>query len=220
MCALSGSERPAYVPVVASGANSLIIHYTTNNHVARSGEMLLIDAGCEYRGYASDITRSYPVNGRFTSPQRDLYSAVLSAQKILVSLCHESAGISLLELHSRSCDLLRKELKNIGIDVSSWVLASALYPHFVGHPIGIDLHESAHFDRSTPLKTGMVVTVEPGIYVPPTPSFPRAFHNIGIRIEDEVLIGTEHPIVLSACAPKEIEDVEGACQGLLGFEAF
>ncbi|KAJ7265937.1 peptidase M24 [Mycena haematopus] len=220
LSSLAGSQRPAYVPVVASGANALIIHYTSNNHLLREGEVVLIDAGCEYNGYASDITRSFPVSGTFTAPQRDLYAAVLSVQKALIGLCTDSSGFSMQQIHTTACTLLREELKQIGIDVRANDLEQVLFPHYVSHPIGLDLHESSHFDRHASLKAGMVITIEPGIYVPPSPSFPKHFHNIGIRIEDEVLVGKEQPIVLSVAAPKEIADVEGACQGLLGFEPF
>lgn len=218
LCSLSGSQRLAYVPVVASGPNALIIHYTSNNQVVQDGEMILMDAGCEYNGYASDITRTYPANGSFTPPQKELYSAVLSAQKTLVGLCTEAEGLSLHDLHRKSCDLLRQELKQIGFTLHTGDLERILYPHFLSHPIGIDLHESSYSDRGELLKAGMVITVEPGIYVPPTAQFPKHFHNIGIRIEDEVLVGEKHPVVLSVSAPKEIADVEGACQGLLGLE--
>ncbi|KAF4600522.1 hypothetical protein EYR38_005151 [Pleurotus pulmonarius] len=222
LCGLSGAQRLAYVPVVASGPNALIIHYTSNNHLIRAGEILLIDAGCEYNGYASDITRSYPVSGTFSGPQRDLYSAVLSAQKALISLCTESSRMSLMDLHRKSCDLLRSELKQIGFTLSSGDLERILYPHLLSHPIGIDLHESTHFDRNAPLQAGMVLTIEPGIYVPPLPMFPSHFHDI-VSVntqQDEVLVGTEHPVVLSVNAPKEVADVEGACQGLLGLEPY
>ncbi|KAJ7666498.1 peptidase M24 [Mycena rosella] len=220
LCSLAGSQRPAYVPVVASGANALIIHYTSNNHLISEGDFLLIDAGCEYNGYASDITRSFPASGTFTPAQRDLYAAVLSAQKALIALCTEASGLSMHQIHLHTCVLLREELKQIGMDVQARDLEQILFPHYVAHPIGLDLHESSNFDRSGSLKAGMVITIEPGIYVPPSPSFPKHFHNIGIRIEDEVVVGKEHPVVLSVAAPKEIADVEGACQGLLGFEAF
>ncbi|KAH7888136.1 peptidase M24 [Phlebopus sp. FC_14] len=220
LCCLSGSQRLAYVPVVASGPNALIIHYTSNNQVVQDGEMILIDAGCEYNGYASDITRTYPASGAFTEPQKDLYTAVLTAQKALISFCTESAELNLHDLHRKSCDLLRRELNQIGFGLHTGDLERVLYPHFLSHPIGIDLHESTHLDRGEYLKAGMVITVEPGIYVPPTPQFPKHFHNMGIRIEDEVLVGKEHPVVLSVAAPKEIVDVEGACQGQLGLEPF
>jgi len=220
LCAREGSQRPAYVPVVASGANALTIHYTANDQLVQGGELVLVDAGCEYNGYASDITRTYPANGKFSPAQAELYSAVLDAQKELVSLCSASAGYSLAQLHRASCDLLRKELERIGLPCTNGGSLSELYPHYLGHPVGIDLHESSHFERNESLKAGMVITIEPGIYVPPSTSYPTHFHNIGIRIEDEVLVGEEHPVVLSANAPKEIADVEGACQGLLGFEPF
>ncbi|KAJ8514895.1 hypothetical protein ONZ45_g7632 [Pleurotus djamor] len=204
-CSLAGAQRLAYVPVVASGPNALIIHYTSNNHVVRDGEIILIDAGCEYNGYASDITRSYPASGIFTGPQKDLYAAVLSAQKHLITLCSTSHSYSLMDLHRKSCDLLRSELAQLGFSFppGNTDLERILYPHLLSHPIGIDLHESTHFDRNAPLQAGMVLTIEPGIYVPPLPIFPKHFHDIGIRIEDEVLID-EKPIVLSVAAPKEV----------------
>ncbi|KAH9950142.1 peptidase M24 [Amylocystis lapponica] len=221
LCAREGSQRPAYVPVVASGANALTIHYTANNQLIRSGELVLIDAGCEYNGYVSDITRTFPASGTFTKPQAALYHALLAAQKRLVTLCTESAGLSLTQLHRESGALLARELARVGLDLGPGAKRlSSVYPHFVGHPVGIDLHESSHFDRHAPIKAGMVITIEPGIYVPPSSEFPTHFHNIGIRIEDEVLVGKDHPVVLSASAPKEIADVEGACQGLLGLEPF
>ncbi|KAK2462269.1 hypothetical protein APHAL10511_005575 [Amanita phalloides] len=220
-CSLSGAQRPAYVPVVASGANALIIHYTQNDHLLQPNEIVLMDAGCEYNGYASDITRSFPVSGTFTVPQRDLYSAVLSAQKSLINMCTERANLSLNNLHRMSCDRLRQELAQIGFSsLRAGDLERILYPHFLSHPIGIDLHESSNFDRGSRLKNGMVITIEPGIYVPPSPEFPKYFHNIGIRIEDEVLVGEDYPTVLTVAAPKEIADVEGACQGSLGLEPY
>ncbi|EIN10128.1 hypothetical protein PUNSTDRAFT_64678 [Punctularia strigosozonata HHB-11173 SS5] len=221
ICALQGSQRPAYVPVVASGANSLVIHYTTNNHLVREDEMVLIDAGCEYNGYASDITRTFPASGVFSQPQRDLYSAVLAAQKELIPLCTEESDLSLNDLHRKSVESLRRELLQIGFDISMMSGdMNLLYPHFLSHPIGIDLHESTNFERAGRLKAGMVVTIEPGLYVPPAVQFPKYFHGLGVRIEDEVLVGKEHATVLSAEAPKEISDVEGACQGLLGFQPY
>ncbi|KAI0082855.1 hypothetical protein K474DRAFT_1585044 [Panus rudis PR-1116 ss-1] len=224
LCQVNGAQRLAYVPVVASGPNSLIIHYTSNNQIVQGGEMILIDAGCEYNGYASDITRTYPASGKFTSAQAELYGAVLSAQKELVSLCSEAKDISLAELHRYSCRVIRDELNRIGFNLhgfgGSQDVEAVLYPHYVGHPIGIDLHESSDRYRTTKLKEGMVITVEPGVYVPPSPSFPTAFHNMGVRIEDEVLVGKDHATVLSVNAPKEIADVEAACQGSIGLQPF
>ncbi|OSD01713.1 hypothetical protein PYCCODRAFT_1436006, partial [Trametes coccinea BRFM310] len=221
LCAREGSQRPAYVPVVASGPNALIIHYTSNNQLIADGEMVLIDAGCEYNGYASDITRTFPANGSFTPEQATLYNALLTVQKHLITLCTEDSGMSILQIHRESCTMLRKELERIGFNFPLGAgTLDTLYPHLIGHPVGIDLHESNHSERDAPLKAGMVVTIEPGVYVPPFPEFPRAFHNIGIRIEDEVLVGKKHPEVLSVNAPKEIADIEGSCQGLLGLSPF
>ncbi|KAI9069540.1 hypothetical protein FKP32DRAFT_1671270 [Trametes sanguinea] len=221
LCAREGSQRPAYVPVVASGPNALIIHYTSNNQLIADGEMVLIDAGCEYNGYASDITRTFPANGSFTSEQATLYNALLTVQKHLITLCTEASGMSILQIHRESCTMLRKELERIGFTFPLGAgTLDMLYPHLIGHPVGIDLHESNQSERDAPLKAGMVVTIEPGVYVPPSPEFPKAFHNIGIRIEDEVLVGKEHPEVLSVNAPKEIADIEGSCQGLLGLSPF
>ncbi|ESK93098.1 peptidase m24 [Moniliophthora roreri MCA 2997] len=218
LCLLNGAQRLAYVPVVASGPNALVIHYTKNNQLVKDGEVVLVDAGCELNGYASDITRTFPSSGTFTPPQRDLYTAVLNTQKALINLCTEDSGMSLYDLHARSCRVLREELRQIGFNVGAGEVEK-LYPHFLCHPIGIDLHESDNFNRGESIKENMVITIEPGVYVPNDPAYPKAFWGIGVRIEDEVLVGKEYPTVLSVAAPKEIADVEGACQGLLGLEA-
>jgi len=216
LCALNGARRPAYVPVVASGPNSLVLHYTRNDQIIEEGELVLIDAGCEHHGYASDITRTFPASGTFSPPQRDLYSAVLATQKQMISLCSETAGYSQQDLHHRSCEILKTELNQVGFNLGKeGDLERVLFPHNLGHHIGIDLHESAHIARAAPLKAGMVITIEPGVYVPPTANFPKFFHSLGIRIEDVVVVGATHSTILSVSAPKEIVDVEGACQGLL-----
>jgi len=148
---------------------------------------------------------------------------VLSAQKALVELCFASDGLSMSDLHRRSCELLREELVRLGFDFSGrnvGTLERVLYPHYLTHPVGIDLHESSTYDRYAPIKAGMVLTIEPGVYVPSDPAYPTRFHGLGIRIEDEVLIGENTPVVISSSAPKEIADIEGACQGLLGLEPF
>jgi len=155
ICARGGAQRPAYVPVVASGGNALIIHYTRNDHLLRDGELVLIDAGGEYNGYASDISRTFPVNGTFTPPQRELYSALLATQKSLVKECAVSRGHSLESLHRRSVDVLRSELERVGLPCAGgYILERILYPHYLTHPIGIgrtiDLHESGTVERSAP----------------------------------------------------------------------
>ncbi|KAG9125178.1 hypothetical protein FRC07_008655 [Ceratobasidium sp. 392] len=217
LCALKGAQRPAYVPVVASGSNALIIHYTNNDCLLKEGELVLMDAGCEFNGYASDITRTFPVrpSGSFSAPQKELYAAVLSVQKELTALCTESARESLNSLHAKSVDGLGKALTRIGFDLGPGNRRlDRLYPHFLSHPIGIDLHET-NGQRHHYLQEGQVVTIEPGVYVPPDPAFPKWFHNIGIRIEDEVLVERDLARVLTVNAPKEIADIEAVCQGLI-----
>ncbi|KIJ32357.1 hypothetical protein M422DRAFT_213900 [Sphaerobolus stellatus SS14] len=231
LCTLEGAQRMAYVPVVASGANSLVIHYTSNDNLLQEGDLVLIDAGCEYNGYTSDITRTYPTfpSGRFTTAQAEIYNAVLVALKHCTALCRETSKMSMYDLHVESCKILARELNKLGFNLregnagpGNAEVERILYPHFLSHPIGIDLHE-AYGNRSSAyssLQAGMVITVEPGIYVPPSSLFPSQYHNIGVRIEDDVLIGKHDPVVLSVNAPKEIVDVEAACQGTLGIGSY
>ncbi|OXG34856.1 xaa-Pro aminopeptidase [Cryptococcus neoformans Bt120] len=214
-CAMRGSERQAYVPVVASGANALVIHYTKNDCTLAQDEMVLIDAGCEYHMYTSDITRTFPVSGVFTAPQRDLYQAVLNTQKECIKRCRVDDRVTLSELHRASCGLLLEELRQIGFKLSVGDVERTLYPHFLSHHLGSDLHDCPTRDRNAVLIEGNVISIEPGVYVPFDNRFPKHFHGQGIRIEDEVAFTKNGPLVLSANAPKEIADVEGACQGLL-----
>ncbi|EJT45680.1 X-Pro aminopeptidase [Trichosporon asahii var. asahii CBS 2479] len=204
-CALNGSERPAYVPVVASGANSLVIHYTRNDCVLDENDMVLIDAGGEFHMYASDITRTFPVNGRFTDPQRDLYQAVLNVQKECVKRCVLNEGVTMNELH-------RIKLRQIGFTLSTGDVERKLYPHFLTHHVGSDLHDCPSADRSALLQEGNVLTIEPGVYVPFDDKFPKHFQGLGVRIEDEVAMTNRGPWVLTELAPKEIRDVEAAAQ--------
>ncbi|OCF32906.1 xaa-Pro aminopeptidase [Kwoniella heveanensis CBS 569] len=214
-CAMKGAERQAYVPVVASGANALVIHYTRNDCVLDPNDLVLIDAGCEYNMYTSDITRTFPVAGKFSQPQRDLYEAVLNAQKECIRRCTIEGNVSLSELHRASCGLLLEELRQIGFKLTVGDVERQLYPHFLSHHLGSDLHDCPTRDRNATLVEGNVISIEPGVYVPYDNKFPKAFHGLGIRIEDEVAFTKDGPLVLSANAPKEIADVEGACQGLL-----
>ncbi|WWC68482.1 uncharacterized protein I206_102411 [Kwoniella pini CBS 10737] len=214
-CSIRGAERQAYVPVVASGANALVIHYTRNDCVLGPNDLVLIDAGCEYNMYCSDITRTFPVSGIFSEPQRDLYTAVLNAQKECVRRCTVEGAVTLSELHRASCGLLLEELRQIGFKLTVGDVERTLYPHFLSHHLGSDLHDCPTRDRNATLVEGNVISIEPGVYVPYDHKFPKAFHGLGIRIEDEVAFTKDGPLVLSATAPKEVKDVEGACQGLL-----
>ncbi|GAA5823640.1 hypothetical protein JCM11251_000706 [Rhodosporidiobolus azoricus] len=213
--ALAGSPRPAYVPVCASGKQALTIHYINNNRQCQDGEMVLLDAGCEYGGYCSDITRTFPVSSTFSTAQKHLYEAVLRVLKHTTTYCTSSANLSMEELHRISVDATRTELRDLGFNLRGGDLERVLYPHFVSHPLGVDLHDTMSFSRDEKLKAGMVITVEPGLYVPPLPHFPKGFHNQVVRLEDEVLIREDDFVVLSVDAPKELVDVEARCQGLL-----
>ncbi|GAA5855657.1 hypothetical protein JCM8547_001636 [Rhodosporidiobolus lusitaniae] len=212
---LAGSVRPAYVPVCGSGAQALTIHYLDNNRRCEDGEMVLIDAGCEYGGYASDITRTFPVNGTFSTAQSHLYEAVLRVVKATTRACAASNNLSLEDLHRISVDATRTELRDLGFNLRGGDLERTLYPHFVSHPIGVDLHDTMSFTRDQKIQAGMAITIEPGLYVPPHSNFPKGFHNQVVRIEDEVLVREDDYVVLSVDAPKERVDVEAKCQGLL-----
>ncbi|KAJ2883826.1 aminopeptidase, partial [Coemansia asiatica] len=208
----SALTRPAYIPVFASGEHALCMHYVLNSAPMRSGDLVLVDAGAEYASYASDITRTFPVDGRFTDAQRDLYSAVLSAQQQMLSLCCVDSGYSLNEIHRRSTQVMAEELKQIGFRASSQDIDDRLYPHHISHYLGMDVHDTVDMSRSQLLKKNMVVTVEPGIYVPYDDRFPKAFQGIGIRIEDDIVVGQTIDDIqnLTALAPKTIDEIEKA----------
>ncbi|KAJ2456948.1 aminopeptidase [Coemansia sp. RSA 2424] len=208
----SALSRPAYVPVFASGEHALCMHYVQNSGPVKDGDLILVDAGAEYAAYASDITRTFPVNGRFSQPQRDLYSALLSVHEQMIKLCHVGSGYSLNEIHRRSTKVLATELKQIGLDVSDHDIDEKLFPHHIGHYLGMDVHDTVDINRSQRLKQNMVVTIEPGVYVPYDSKFPKAFQGIGIRIEDDIVVGQIETDIenLTARAPRSVEDIE-AC---------
>ncbi|CCX05127.1 peptidase M24, structural domain-containing protein [Pyronema domesticum] len=203
-----GCDKSAYVPVVAGGENALSIHYTFNDEQFKDGDLVLVDAGGQYGGYVTDITRTWPVNGRFSPAQKDLYSAVLTVQRNCVKMCREDANMSLDDIHHQAEIGLRDELGLLGFDLTGGVLGNILFPHHVGHYVGIDLHDVGSFGRVQKLKQGHVVTIEPGVYVPDDERWPKHFRGMGIRVEDSVYVGETNPIVLTAEAPKEIEDIE------------
>ncbi|KAG0182569.1 hypothetical protein DFQ29_003349 [Apophysomyces sp. BC1021] len=215
-CRMRGSNILAYVPVVAGGPNALSLHYVRNDMTMRQGceedgDLVLVDCGGEYNGYASDITRTWPVNGKFTKPQADLYQVVLNTNKACIKMCTEKANRSLHDIHEESVKIMMKELHRIGFKVESWDLQRILYPHHVGHYLGLDVHDLADITRSRKLKKNMVVTIEPGLYIPYDDRFPREYQGIGIRIEDNVVVGETDPYNLTATAPKEIVDIEFCC---------
>lgn len=157
---INGCDTSAFVPVVAGGSNALSIHYTRNDDVLNDGDMVLVDGGGEGGTYISDITRTWPVNGKFSDPQRDLYNAVLNVHRSCVSLCRENANLSLDRLHTVAENGLKEQLQQLGFDVSGNAMGT-LFPHHLGHYIGLDVHDCPGYPRGYSLKAGQCITVEP-----------------------------------------------------------
>eukprot|EP00824_Muranothrix_gubernata_P001267 TRINITY_DN11477_c0_g1_i1.p1 TRINITY_DN11477_c0_g1~~TRINITY_DN11477_c0_g1_i1.p1 ORF type:complete len:301 (-),score=30.71 TRINITY_DN11477_c0_g1_i1:70-870(-) len=170
-CRKQGAERLGYPCIVAGGTNALTLHYLDNNHVLRSGDLVLVDAGCEFHMYASDVTRTWPVNGRFTPEQRALYSVVLEVQKACISMCQANSHMTHTAIESTALRLMHDGLQELGIvsrDDSDMILTRRLYPHSIGHWLGSDIHDCPTVQPSLPLKSGVVLTIEPGVYIPHT----------------------------------------------------
>ncbi len=213
-----GSPAPAYGSIVAGGRNACVLHYRTNHAELRAGELLLIDAGCELEGYASDITRTFPVNGRFSGPQKTLYEIVLAAQTAAITATRP--GATFIQPHEAAVRVLAQGMIDCGLLTGSLdgVLESAAYRRFymhrTGHWLGMDVHDCGHYrEPGSPkawrtLRPGMVLTVEPGIYIQAADDVPAAFHDIGIRIEDDVLVTESGYDVLSSDAPKLVSEIE------------
>ncbi|XP_073500259.1 xaa-Pro aminopeptidase 3 isoform X1 [Phyllobates terribilis] len=215
-CRTRGAEILAYPPVVAGGNRANTLHYVKNNQIIKPGEMVLLDGGCEASCYVSDITRTWPVNGKFTAAQEELYESVLEVQKSCICLC--IPGTSLENLYSHMLTQLGIKLRDLGIvqkrcsDGQLFKAARRYCPHHVGHYLGMDVHDTPDMSRSLPLQPGMVITIEPGIYIPVNDiEAPEKFRGIGIRIEDDVVITEQSPLVLSADCPKEVYEIQHVC---------
>ncbi len=213
-----GALAVAYPSIVASGPNACVLHYRENNREMGDGELLLIDAGCEYQGYASDITRTFPVGGRFTGPQKDIYELVLAAQQACLEAVKPGAEFS--DYHKVAERVLAQGYIDLGLvpgtldEVLENGAYRQFYMHRAGHWLGIDVHDAGLYQvkgASQKLVPGMVLTVEPGTYVRPADNVPEAFWNIGVRIEDDVLLTATGHENLTAAAPKTVADVEAAC---------
>ncbi|MBL1244562.1 MAG: aminopeptidase P N-terminal domain-containing protein [Sulfurimonas sp.] len=212
-----GAYSDAYTSIVACGNNANTLHYIKNDDRLENNKLILIDAGCEYDYYASDITRTIPVSGKFTKAQKELYSMILSVEKEIISMV--KAGVMRTDLHSHSEELLCKGLISLGIlkgDVKKLIKKKKLkkyYPHGIGHWMGLDVHDTGPYKdtkgREIPLLAGMVMTVEPGIYINKNDTtVPKRFRGIGIRIEDDILVTKDGCENLSSEIFKEIEDIE------------
>eukprot|EP00854_Cymbomonas_tetramitiformis_P000857 gene857-1349_t len=201
-----GAQRMAYPQVVAGGASANIIHYSRNDKAVLDGEMVLMDAGCEYYGYASDITRTWPVNGRFTSAQREVYEAVLDVHRQCLEASVE--GGTLRELHYLSVRTLSEALRQFGLPHSGSSYRR-FYPHNLGHWLGLDTHDVAHVSLDRPMEPGVVLTVEPGLYIPDADDIPKGLRGIGVRLEDDIVVTGKGPAdVLTKNVPLDPEDVE------------
>lgn len=212
----NGAAAPAYTSIVGSGANATVLHYVSNDATLSDGELLLIDAGAEYRGYASDITRTFPINGRFSDAQREVYEVVLEAQEACIEMVR--VGNTNDEIKQRSIEIQTEGMARLGIlqgDPAKLIEEETykqFYMHGLGHYLGLDVHDvGRYYIKAEPrkLEAGMVMTVEPGIYIAPdSKDVPEKYLGIGVRIEDDVLVTEGAPRVLSSKAPKHVDEIE------------
>ena len=234
-----GSQYPAYGSIVAGGANACVLHYRADAGPIRDGELVLIDAGCELDGYASDITRTFPANGKFTGPQRALYDLVLASQDAAVAAT--KAGARFVDPHDATVAVLAQGLLDLGLldqnkvgnaqDVIANRSYFPFYMHRTGHWLGMDVHDCGSYvepsqvgqisERKDPLsgetikdrpsrilQPGMVLTIEPGLYVRPAPDVPEQFHNIGIRIEDDAIVTDTGCELITRGVPVKADEIE------------
>jgi Xaa-Pro aminopeptidase len=218
---LGGASGPAYPTICGGGANATVLHYIENDRRLKRGDLLLIDAGAEYMGYAGDVTRTIPVGGHFSDPQRAAYAVVLAAQK--AAMKQVRPGGTLEAVHKAAVRALTRGMVKLGLlpgAPDALVKKEAyrrFYMHRTSHWLGLDVHDAGRYDVGTgasrPLEPGMVLTVEPGLYIDGAADVPRGLRHIGIRIEDDVLVTPDGHRVLSAAVPKEPDAVERAMAG-------
>ncbi len=234
-----GSQHPAYGSIVAAGANACVLHYRADNAPIRDGELVLIDAGCELDGYASDITRTFPANGRFTGPQRTLYELVLASQQAAVDAT--KSGARFVDPHEATVKVLTQGMLDLGLidkdqhgtldDAIANRAYFAHYMHRTGHWLGMDVHDCGSYvepsevgqvsERRDPLsgelikdrpsrilRPGMVLTIEPGLYVRPSEKVPKEFWNIGIRIEDDAIVIPSGCELITRDVPVAADEIE------------
>ncbi len=213
-----GAERPAYSPIVGSGPNATILHHRRNDRRIEDGDLVLVDAGCEYGYYASDITRTYPANGRFSAEQAAVYEIVLAAQEAAIAKVRP--GATLDEVHAAAVDVITRGLIELGLIEGPLEAALSetrykpFYMHRTSHWLGMDVHDVGRYFTDTgprPLEPGMVLTVEPGIYISTKAEVEPRYRGIGVRIEDDVLVAESGAVVLSCAIPKTVSEVEQAC---------
>ncbi|MDP4247196.1 MAG: M24B family metallopeptidase, partial [Bacteroidota bacterium] len=201
-----GAEYVGYPSIVGAGANGCILHYeeNTNRHIGK--ELVLMDVGAEYHGYSADVTRTVPSTGKFSVEEKAIYDLVYQAQEEIFKLCHE--GTPFKKLNERATEVLADGLVKLGILTDKKAIGT-YYPHGCSHFLGLDVHDAGDYDQT--LKENMVITVEPGIYIPAGSPCDKKWWNIGVRIEDDVRIGKDKVDLLSYLAPRKSEDVEKMC---------
>jgi Xaa-Pro aminopeptidase len=211
----NGAQFPAYSPIVAGGPNACVLHYVANDARLRVGDLLLIDAGCELDGYASDITRTFPVDGRFSAAQRAVYELVLASQAAAIAAVRPGAGWN--EPHDAAVRVLAQGMLDLKLLSGSLdeVLAKETYKRFymhrTGHWLGLDVHDAGEYKRGGDwrrLEPGMALTVEPGLYIRAADDVPAPLRDIGVRIEDDVVVTATGCEVITAEAPKRVDDIE------------
>jgi Xaa-Pro aminopeptidase len=212
----SGANAPAYTSIVGAGPNATVLHYINNDGDLRDGELLLVDAGAEYQGYASDITRTFPINGKFSRAQREIYELVLEAQMSCVEMVRP--GVTHDQLKNHSVEILTVGMVKLGLlegepaELIRQEKYKQFYMHGLGHMLGIDVHDVGRYyyeKESRALEPGVVMTVEPGIYISPnTKDIPEQYLGIGVRIEDDVLCTNNGPRVLTNKVPKDPGEIE------------
>ena len=209
-----GADAHAYTPIVAGGANACVLHYVSNDKILNDHTLVLIDAGCEVEGYAADITRTFPVNGRFNAAQKDVYEIVLAAQA--AAFAATAPGRHFMEGHDAAVRVLAQgliDLKLLSGDVDNLIEKGdykRFYMHRTGHWLGLDVHDAGEYkvgDEWARLVPGMTLTVEPGLYIRPADDIPPALAGIGIRIEDDVRV-TESGCDVYTTAPKTVAEIE------------
>ncbi len=205
---VKNKSEHAYTPIVAGGKNACILHYIKNNQVLIDGDLVLIDAGCEFDNYASDITRVFPVNGRFSDSQKSIYQIVLDAQLAAIECI--KPGVSVHEPHKIACAIIQQGLESLGLLAAGEPL-SKFYMHGTGHWLGMDVHDVGAYQYNQQhrlFEKGMVITVEPGIYIRKDDKINPIYNDIGIRIEDDVLVTETGYNVLTGNLIKTINDIE------------
>ena len=197
-----GSEYTGFPSIVGSGENSTILHYESNRRRMQDGDLVVMDIGAEYRGYSADVTRTAPVNGQFSEPQRQIYEAVLEAQEAAIAAVRPGAGLQ--AVGAAASAVLAERLMELGL-ISDPSELRRFFTHGVSHYLGLDVHDVGTYG---PLRVGSVITVEPGIYIPPAADVDERWWNIGVRIEDDVLVTNDGSVVLSGGAPKSVDEIE------------